>query len=386
MRGGQGDGTPGFLAPSAHLQVRLSPVSAFDRPTVDCYALPPRLARSVTMSSCPSLPSNARSRTRRASVPRAASALSALLGMVVAVGASASCSSSGTSRTAFNEDDAAVGTATETDAGGAFVADSAAADAAVPDECQKMDVVFVVDDSGSMAAKQQKLRANFPRFVDVLDQYKTKAGSVLDYRLAVTSTDTERGDLKTGGKGGFVTAPKTTCIPGPPRAWLERTDPAVASAFACRAGLGTTGSTEEKPLEALLLSLTDRQADQNRDFLRADALLAFIVLTDEEDGSGDGPSPAGLVAKLDQLKTIRGRWAGAFIAGPRDEACGGGSVSGGGDKAPRLHDVVDRSADGMTGKNNAIWRTICQDTFDAAVKDALDTFTVACRDLPALPR
>ena len=333
------------------------------------------------MSSCPSLPSNARSRSRRA-----ASALSALLGMVAAVGASASCSSA-SSRTTFKEDDAAAGTATEADAGGAsFVADGAAADAAVPDECQKMDVVFVVDDSGSMAAKQQKLRANFPRFVDVLDQYKTKAGSALDYRLAVTSTDTERADFKTGGKGGFVTTPKTTCLPGPSRAWLERTDPAVASAFACRASLGTMGSTDERPLEALLLSLTDRQADQNRDFLRADALLAFIVLTDEEDGSGDAPSPAGLVAKLDQLKTIRGRWAGAFIAGPRSEACGGGSVSGGGDKAPRLHDVVDRSADGMTGKNNAIWRTICQDTFDATVKDALDTFAVACRDLPALPR
>lgn len=302
---------------------------------------------------------------------------------VVAIACSAS------ERSGFEPDQAAPERRDENEAGsGPFGPGDAGSDAPseLEDECRKIDVVFVVDDSGSMGSKQQKLRANLPRFVDVLDQYRTKAGTTLDYRLAVTSTDMTRTALATGGKGGFVTSPKSACNAGPARAWLERTDPTVAATFACRASLGTAGSANEQPLAALMSSVTDRLADQNRDFLRDDALLAFVILTDEDDSSGTTPSPAGLVTKLDQVKTLRGRWAGAVISGPRESACGGGSTSGGAEEAPRMHDFVDGAVDPSTGKNNVIWRTTCQDDFDSAVKDALDTFALACRDLPALPR
>jgi hypothetical protein len=40
-----------------------------------------------------------------------------------------------------------------------------------------MDVVFVVDDSGSMAGAQAKLKANFPRMVNTLNAFKTKSGA-----------------------------------------------------------------------------------------------------------------------------------------------------------------------------------------------------------------
>jgi hypothetical protein len=303
-----------------------------------------------------------------------------LLSIALAVG----CGSSG-SRAGFEPEPAPTSPSPEPPRVG--FSDAGVADARAPedDECRRMDVVFVVDDTGSMRDKQLKLRANLPRFVDVLDDYRTKTGATLDYRLAVTSTDAERSNLKSGGKGGFVTLPSDgNCSAGPPRSWLERTDPSVAAAFACRATLGTLGSTNEKPIEALSLSLTDRAADQNRDFVRDDALLAFVILTDEEDSSPT--SPSALVATLDQLKKVRGRWAGAVISGPPDKACGGGSTGGGGDRAPRLHELVDRAADTATGKNNVIARSICDATYDQAVKDALDTFTVACRELPPLPR
>ena len=314
--------------------------------------------------------------------------LLAALPLVVGVVSLAAACSSSPPRTIFDDGTGEGGVVTgdggsTTDGTTKFEFDGNLPDSAVKDECKKMDVVFVVDDSGSMGPKQEKLQTNFPRFVDVLDKFKTKSGGDLDYRLAVTSTDTFRADFKTGGKGGFVTTPKTTCAPGPNRSWLERTDPNVASVFTCRAGLGTTGSANEKPLDALLLAVTDRQADQNRDFLRDDALLAFVILTDEEDSSAT--TPAALIQKLDQVKKVRGRWAGAVISGPKSTACDGGSFSGG-DAAPRLHEFVDKSVDTATNKNNVIWRTICQPSFDTAVKDALDTFTVACLNLPPLPK
>ena len=45
------------------------------------------------------------------------------------------------------------------------------------------------------------------------------------------------------------------------------------------------------------------------------------------------------------------------------------------------HILVEGAADPASGKNNVIWRTICQETFDTAVTDALTTFTTACLDL-----
>src|SRR4051794_28884306 len=48
--------------------------------------------------------------------------------------------------------------------------------------CEKIDVLFVIDNSGSMEQEQQNLIANFPQFIHVLD------ASGLDYRVAVTTT------------------------------------------------------------------------------------------------------------------------------------------------------------------------------------------------------
>ncbi len=318
------------------------------------------------------------------------SSLSSLFAIPALLAALAPCAACGARADRAFDGTSTSGTTPPEGQGGGFASNVALeADAAAPkDECSKMDVVFVIDDSGSMQGKQEKLRANFPKFVDVLDAFRTKSGARLDYRLAVTSTDTERADYKTGGRGGFVTTPVSTCSPGPPRTWLERTDVGVASAFACRAGLGVKGTAEERPLQALFLALTDRLDDHNRDFLRSDALLSFLILSDEEDSGLDNPTPVGLVRKLDQVKQLRGRWAGAVISGPEKETCNGGALSatGGGNAAPRLHDFVKQSASPATGKSNVIWRSVCQDTFDVAVKDALDTFTLACLNLPPLPR
>lgn len=313
----------------------------------------------------------------------------ALLPLVLGVAALAAACSSTTDRTVFTDDSAdggggGGGGGTEDGGGGGFQFDANLPDAAKEeDECRKMDVVFVVDDSGSMGGAQTKLKANFPRMVDTLNAYKTKGGDDLDYRLAVTSTDTSRSDFTRGGRGGFVTVPATSCDPGGTRAWLERTDANVANAFGCRAGLGTGGSATEKPLDGLVMSLTDRAADQNKTFLRDDALLAFFILTDEEDYSTSN-TPQQTIQKLDQLKKVRGRWAGAVIAGQKSGSCTTPGHSAG--QAPKLHQLVDGAADPATGKNNVIWRTICQENYDTAVKDALDTFTVACKNIPPLPK
>ena len=48
-----------------------------------------------------------------------------------------------------------------------------------------VDIVFVIDDSGSMAEEQALLSANFASFIGVLEAEDVKA----NYRLAITTTD-----------------------------------------------------------------------------------------------------------------------------------------------------------------------------------------------------
>jgi hypothetical protein len=255
-------------------------------------------------------------------------------------------------------------------------------------ECRKMDIVFVIDNSDSMKEEQVNLAKNFPGFIKVINEYKTEKGELLEYRVAITSSDS------TADKGAFRMSrghdPEIqTCDPGPnDKPWLERTEAEIDKYFECRARLGTLGSSVERPLEAARLSVTDRITDpigantyNGQSFLRDDALLAFVILTDEDEGGGDStlPAPSPLkdaslyAADFDAVKLFRGRWAAAVIAGK--EACNSpefGSAS----KAVRLQKFVS------TVGENGVFSDICQGDLTAALQQALKTFTEACKDFP----
>jgi hypothetical protein len=238
----------------------------------------------------------------------------------------------------------------------------ASADGPSGDACRKMDIVFVIDNSFTMEEEQENLRKNYPRFVNVLDAFKTKTGESIDYRLAVTSTDSDR------DKGAFRTN-------GGGRAWLERGDGAVADTFARRATLGTGGSSYERPLESLRLALTDRITDgTNGTFTRPDALLAFVVVTDEDEGGAIENRPARPVVDyltfFDSLAGNRARWATALIAGLGPGRCT--SAFGEAYEATRLVDFVARA-----GKN-AVASSICEPDLAAGLEKALRTFELAC--------
>lgn len=239
----------------------------------------------------------------------------------------------------------------------------ASADAPSSDACRKMDIVFVIDNSFTMEEEQENLRKNYPRFVSVLDAFKTKTGESIDYRLAVTSTDSDRdkGTFRTNGGSG--------------RSWLEKGDGAVADTFARRATLGTGGSSYERPLESLRLALSDRIADNtNGTFLRPDALLAFVIVTDEDEGGAIENRPARPVADyltfFDTLTGNRSRWATALIAGLGPGRCT--SAFGEAYEATRLVDFVTRA-----GKN-AVGSSICEPDLAAGLEKALRTFELAC--------
>jgi hypothetical protein len=120
------------------------------------------------------------------------------------------------------------------------------------------DMLFVVDDSPSMAEEQELLADNFGAFVEVVE------GSMADFQAGVITTDIE-GENAGLLRGDLIT-PETDDMGG---AFLEQLD------------VGYYGSRDEQGAAAVSLALDGR----NPDFIRPGARLNVIFVSDEDDHS-----------------------------------------------------------------------------------------------------
>ncbi|MDP2317043.1 MAG: hypothetical protein Q8P41_29390 [Pseudomonadota bacterium] len=137
---------------------------------------------------------------------------------------------------------------------------------------EKIDVLMVVDDSSSMESYQYQLGSNFQAFISWFVE-----GNV-DYQIAVTTTD--------DGNDSSVSDPARGAFVGP----IIRSDMDLATAeelFRVEVNVGTNGSGIETGLKTAHLALTDteRLGDQITEFLRDDASLSIVFVSDEEDSS-----------------------------------------------------------------------------------------------------
>lgn len=130
-----------------------------------------------------------------------------------------------------------------------------------------VDVLWVVDSSLSMFDEQLELRRNFSRFARYFED------SASDYRLGVTTVaydrPEERGRLRTS-RG---------------RAWVDNTVDDPIALFRELANVGTDGPTAEKGRAQIFEVLGGRTGDSFRGFLRDEADLVVIVVSDEDDGT-----------------------------------------------------------------------------------------------------
>ncbi len=145
----------------------------------------------------------------------------------------------------------------------------------------KVDILWVVDDSGSMSEEQNLLANNFAGFIGYADNLP---GGV-DYQVAVTTTE-----VNDGVSGNIWACSGFNKI-------LRRTDPNRVAAFQCAANVtnppngnsrpNPTGSDEQEAgLQAARIALDVPVINnENAGFLRTDARLAVIIVSDEEDQS-----------------------------------------------------------------------------------------------------
>ncbi len=136
-------------------------------------------------------------------------------------------------------------------------------------DVELVDLLFVVDDSQSMAEEQEALAEGFSDFVNGLSSSK------VDFHLGVISTSQDSDDPQAGH------------LLGSP-AYLTAEDDYVRL-FEERVMIGIGGSDKEKGLQAALTAMSPANlAGANEGFLRRDAHLLTVFVTDEEDCSDFG--------------------------------------------------------------------------------------------------
>ncbi len=241
---------------------------------------------------------------------------------------------------------------------------------------RNIDILFVIDNSKSMSEEQISLADNFPKFIEKLESID---GGLPNIHIGVISTDLGAGDAPEhilsldcapGGDGGKLQFearpdPQSECdgqIPAiepecigmglddltddgegnfdtfikdvlsPDRTSRERnystnTDidaesdpdqPTLADVFSCIAPLGKCGCRFEQPLEAIKRAL---DPTVNPGFLRENAYLAVIIITDEDDCSLAEPMPEPSMFLSEPFEQETGQPTGSFLCFKHGVVC-----------------------------------------------------------------
>ncbi len=166
-----------------------------------------------------------------------------------------------------------------------------------------VDLLFVIDDACSMRPAQTALAAA----IGELDRIRLDRQA--DVHAAVITTDMENTDRS----GHFQGIPPV----------LDGASPSFRSALESRVAVGIGGSSNEMGVLALYTALTPPLSNAgNAGFLRADADLAIIAVSDENDYSPPTPAIPPVVAALRQAAG-RGRLLVAGMVGLPNRSCSG---------------------------------------------------------------
>lgn len=287
-----------------------------------------------------------------------------------------------------------------------------------PMRCEKMDIVFIVDNSASMYDEQQNLLTSFPGF------FSSIQGVLGDDDVRIMVFDTDVGEyagcyesmynsfdcgLWCGancpsdcncecnaevcepfpnqmpcdaqlGAGRTMSGAGADCgLGGLPYFTPDDADP--LSAFQCLAQVGITGEPNERPMQALHVGLTEQLQPGacNEGFLRDDALLIVTLITDEDDVLASLGDPADWYD--DVVATKFGNPNSVVMIGLLSDSDIAGGTCGpfeptdnsGASAAPRLREFVESFPFGF-------WGSVCAPDFSPIFNEAISAIDMACED------
>ena len=182
--------------------------------------------------------------------------------------------------------------------------------AAIP-LARKVDLLFMIDNSSGMSTGQDLLKYSVADFISTL---ATPAGGLPDMHIAIVTSDMGAGDgtsimgcSQTGDAGVFRFAPTGPCTStgldvgatfltstGGSNPLTNFGTQDIATVFECIMTVGSIGCGFEHQLASVARALgADGSAPppENAGFLRPDALLAIVLVTNEDDCSGPPGDP-----------------------------------------------------------------------------------------------
>ena len=153
-------------------------------------------------------------------------------------------------------------------------------------EAAKVDILWVIDSSGSMQKAQEYLGSNMNAFITGLAQ------SNQNFQTAITTTDIcsdSYPDLNrpcpelNGYSGSAATNYKGSFVGDPGRTLLKHDDQDLIAKFNQYAQVGTSGSGWEHGLKGTEMAVAKVLSGENAPLIRDDAFLSIIIVSDEED-------------------------------------------------------------------------------------------------------
>ena len=242
-------------------------------------------------------------------------------------------------------------------------------DPTVRASCEHVDVVIAIDNSGSMAKEQQALRdVAFPAFASALRD----VAAVADFRVGVLDACNRPASFHTRG----MTA---DCRFAGGRVWMEGSSPTLLSELSCVANIDSRDAQcsgdddDEQPVTTATTALEPAWAGPgkpNAGFLRDDAMLVVIAITDEDEQPIPNASAQSVYSRLVALKGNASEVVFLGAGGASD--CEG--PYGPASDADTLQEVTDL----FRAKQRGVFADLCQGRLEQGMRDAVATLAAAC--------
>ncbi|HOX45877.1 MAG TPA: choice-of-anchor D domain-containing protein [Myxococcota bacterium] len=235
----------------------------------------------------------------------------------------------------------------------------------------KSDVLFVVDNSGSMGWAQTELANNFASFI----AYATSLE--VDYHIGVITTEVNDAETGQGDPDRDIFPGVLVQAPGRPKIITNQT-PELNAAFTDNVNVGTCCSDEQEAgLQAAHMALSEPLVSDpaaNDGFVREDAKLYLIMLSDEQDQSRGEPD-----FYVDFFQSIKGFRNTAWmkmsaIVGDAPDGCPAGAAEPTAGSGSRYIEVANRTG--------GIFESICTSNWAQSLQNlGIDAFA-AIQEFP----
>jgi hypothetical protein len=238
--------------------------------------------------------------------------------------------------------------------------------------CKHIDVVIAVDNSSSMSEEKSALRdIAFPGFANALINV---AGGLDDFRVGVLDACNRPASFHTRGMGG-------ACNFQGGNPWIDSSSSSVVNEFKCVGDIDSSAmqcsgnNDDEQPTTAATEALEPTwmgAGKANEGFMRDDALLVVVAITDEDEQPVPGADAQEIYDRLVAVKGDVNKMVFLGIGGA--SACDG--AYGSAKHATKLEAVTNK----FIGAQRGVFWDLCQGNLDQGLTQALGVIESACQD------